>query len=115
MRRAKWMMEAEAVYLKLRAESEAARTSRKAKGKSKKSKAEGLFAQVHKTIENLLTDPKHPGLRTHEYKSLENPYKKDEKVFEAYVQNRTPAAFRVFWCYGPRKDELTIIAITAHP
>jgi hypothetical protein len=34
---------------------------------------------------------------------------------EAYVENKTPAAFRVFWCYGPNRDELTILAITPHP
>jgi hypothetical protein len=115
MRRVKWTREAEDVFLKLRAESEASRASRKAKGNRKKGKAEGLFRQVHKTIEHLLADPKHPGLRTHEYRSLEHPYQKGEKVFEAYVQNRTPGAFRVFWCYGPEKNELTIIAITPHP
>lgn len=115
MFRAKWTSNAESIYQRLKAESEASSANRKAKGKRKKSKVEGLFQQVHKTIEHLLADPKHPGLQTHEYKSLENPYKKCEKVFEAYIQNRTPAAFRVFWCYGPKKNELTIIAITAHP
>lgn len=114
MFRAKWTNESQSVYLKLKAESETTKANRKTKGKTKKSKAEGLFKQVRKTIQHLLADPKHPGLQTHEYKSLENPYQKGGKVFEAYVQNRTPAAFRVFWCYGPGKDELTIIAITSH-
>ena len=38
-----------------------------------------------------------------------------EEVFEAYARNRTPGADRVFWCYGPRKRQRTIIAITPHP
>jgi hypothetical protein len=37
------------------------------------------------------------------------------KVFEAYAQNNTPGAYRIFWCYGPAKSELTIITITAQP
>lgn len=115
MFRAKWTTEAEAVYRRLQSESEASQANRKAKRQGKQSKREGLFKQVHKTIEHLLANPKHPGLQTHEYRSLENPYKKGEKVFEAYAQHRTPTAFRVFWCYGPAKDELTIIAITPHP
>ena len=115
MFRAKWTTEAEAVYRRLKTEAEASQANWKAKPKGKKSKVEGLFKQVHKTIEHLLANPRHPGLQTHEYKSLENPYMKGEKVFEAYVQHRTPAAFRVFWCYGPKKDEITIIAITPHP
>jgi len=38
-----------------------------------------------------------------------------EKVFEAYVQNKTPGAYRLFWCYGPDKGQITLIAITPHP
>ncbi|MGB0059930.1 hypothetical protein [Candidatus Binatus sp.] len=38
-----------------------------------------------------------------------------EKVFEAYAENNTPAAFRVFWHYGPGTGQMTIVAITAHP
>ena len=88
-----------------------ARKSRKVKA----SKQEGLFKQVVKCVELLQANPRHPGLKTHEYNSIENPYDPDTKVFEAYVQNRTPGAFRVFWCYGPKKGEITIIAITPHP
>jgi len=38
-----------------------------------------------------------------------------EKVFEAYAEHPTPAAYRVFWHYGPEKGVITIIAITPHP
>jgi hypothetical protein len=31
-----------------------------------------------------------------------------------YAHN-TPAAFRVFWYYGPEKGQITILAITGHP
>ena len=85
------------------------------KSKAKASKQEGLFKQVVKCIELLQENPRHPGLNTHEYQSIENPYDPDSKAFEAYVQNRTPGAYRVFWCYGPRKGEITVIAITPHP
>ena len=37
------------------------------------------------------------------------------KVFEAYAENKTPQAYRVFWHYGHKKSEITIIAITSHP
>ena len=78
-------------------------------------RARGLFKQVRKAIRLLLNDPRHPGLQTHPFRSLENPYRKDDKVFEAYAQNKTPAAYRIFWCYGPGQQQITIIAITAHP
>jgi hypothetical protein len=38
-----------------------------------------------------------------------------KKVFEAYAEQKTPAAFRVFWHYGPGREQLTIVAITRHP
>jgi len=37
------------------------------------------------------------------------------KVFEAYAEQNTPAAYRVFWYYGPEKKQITILTITAHP
>ena len=96
----------------------AARNSLETRNKSKKAKAsrqEGLFKQLVKCVELLQTNPRHPGPATHEYASIENPYDSRTKVFEAYVQNRTPGAYRVFCCYGPGKGEITIIAITPHP
>ena len=75
----------------------------------------GLVKQVKKSLGYLHTNPRHPSLRTHVFSSLPHPYHPKEKVFEAYVQHRTPAAYRIFWCYGPEKRQMTIIAITPHP
>jgi hypothetical protein len=111
----KWLDAALNTYEELKAEAEQIVKSRAAKGKRKSTKPEGLFKQVHKTLSLLQDNPKHPGLRTHEYTSIENPYDKKQKVFEAYAQKKTPGAYRVFWCYGPGKREITIIAITPHP
>ena len=46
--------------------------------------------------------------------SLPHPYDKNQKVFEAYAQNQTPDAYRVFWCYGPEKRQITLVAIAPH-
>ncbi len=75
----------------------------------------GLCKQVKKSLGYLQTDPKHPSLNTHPYDAIENPINPSEKVFEAYAQNQTPGAYRIFWCYGPDKKQITIIAITPHP
>jgi hypothetical protein len=85
------------------------------KGKVKPSKQAGLFKQVAKSVRQLAADPRHRSLNTHGYDSLDHPFDPKGKVFEAYAQNRTPGAYRIFWCYGPNKGELTIIAITPHP
>jgi len=68
---------------------------------------------VRKTLALLGTNLKHPGLHTHKFESLTGPG--GEPVFEAYAENKTPAAFRVFWHYGPGKGILTVLSITSHP
>lgn len=111
----KWTVEAEAVYCDLEKRAEIAFSNRKKNKQTKSSKIEGLFKQVYKSVNLLKTNPRHSSLHTHQYDSIENPYDSKEKVFEAYVQNNTPAAYRVFWCYGPEQKQITIIDITAHP
>jgi hypothetical protein len=111
----KWTKEADGQYKELRAKAQKSEANRKAKNRKKSSKDEGLFKQVQKTIKWLKENPRHSGLQTHEYHSLPHPFKKKDRVFEAYAQSNTPGAYRVFWCYGPDSGEITIIAITPHP
>ncbi len=68
---------------------------------------------VQKSLGYLQINPRHPGLNTHKYQSLSGP--NGEDVFEAYAQNNTPGAYRIFWHYGPEKDEITILGIVSHP
>ncbi|MEY4463541.1 MAG: hypothetical protein RLZZ81_512 [Pseudomonadota bacterium] len=77
------------------------------KGSEKRLKA------VRKTLAYLQVNPRHPSLNTHKYKSVKG--NNGEEIFEAYAENITPAAYRIFWHYGPNKDSITILAITAHP
>jgi hypothetical protein len=79
-----------------------------------------VLRQVRRTLGLLEADLRHPSLQTHTFRSLKASDGGD--VFEAYVQRRTPAAFRVFFCYGPDRKEgrrripvLTILAVTPHP
>ncbi|HWF17788.1 MAG TPA: hypothetical protein VG754_00890 [Verrucomicrobiae bacterium] len=80
----------------------------------------GLYKQLQKTLGLMETNLRHPSLNTHEYSSLKGP--NGEKIFEAYVQNNTPGAYRVFFYYGPdivlkgkRTPALTVLMIVAHP
>ncbi len=80
-----------------------------------------VLKQVRKTLRYLEANLRAKSLQTHEYQSLTRRY--GIKVFEAYVQQKTPAAYRVFWHYGPdekgkdgkRIPIITIIAVTPHP
>lgn len=69
--------------------------------------------RARRALGYLETNPRHPSLQTHEYDLLSRVL--GVKVFEAYVENRIPGAYRIFWYYGPRQDEITIYTITPHP
>jgi len=72
-----------------------------------------VLKAVAKALHFLSQNPRHPGLHTHKYSAIKGP--RGEEVFEAYAQNNTAGAYRIFWCYGPDKDDITIVAITPHP
>jgi len=74
---------------------------------------EKQFKAVTKALQYLREDPRHPGLQTHEYYSFSGP--NQEKVFEAYAQQNSPAAYRIFFYYGAQKGEIVIFAIAPHP
>ena len=69
--------------------------------------------KVLKTLALIETNLRNPSLQTHKYNAIQG--QNGEEVFESYVENRTPAAFRVFWHYGPNQQEISVIAITPHP
>ena len=72
-----------------------------------------ILKALRKTLGFMETNLRHPSLNTHELTSLKGP--NGEKVFETYAQQKTPAAYRIFWYYGPARKQITIIAITPHP
>ena len=81
----------------------------------------GLLKQVRKALGHLEANPRHPSLSTHKFHSLGGP--SGEDVFTAYVQNRTPSAYRVVFYYGgdeknergERVTKIVVVAITPHP
>lgn len=71
------------------------------------------LSAVRKTLARLESNPRHPGLQSHKIQTLSRL--RGEDVFESYAEQATPAAYRVFWHYGPGKNQITIVAITRHP
>jgi hypothetical protein len=57
--------------------------------------------------------PRHPGLGSHAYQSVPGP--SGGTLWESYVENRVPSAWRVWWVYGPEDGQLTVVAIGPHP
>ena len=70
-----------------------------------------VYKQVTKSLNFLKENPRHPSLNTHKHHSLSEQY--GIEVFEAYVQHRTPGAYRLFFYYSGKK-QITILAITPH-
>lgn len=71
------------------------------------------YKAVSKALKFLGQNPRYPGLQTHKFTSLQGP--RGEEVFEAYAEQDTPAAYRIFFFYGPGRGEITVFAITQHP
>jgi hypothetical protein len=69
--------------------------------------------KVRKALGQLQLDPSYPGLRSHKYHSLKG--ENGEEVWDSYVENNTPSAWRIFWHYGPGPDTITVVMITPHP
>ena len=77
----------------------------------KREPRQGLLKQIKKTIKFLRENPRHPSLHTHKNQKLSNLHKLD--IFQVYVQNYTPGAYRIFFTYSA-KDEITITSIESH-
>lgn len=72
-----------------------------------------FFRKLVRALDHLRTDPRHSSLKTHEIDALSKKY--GFKIFQSYLENKTPAAGRLFWTYGPGKGEITILGIEPHP
>jgi hypothetical protein len=67
--------------------------------------AEVKLKKVRKTLAFLQHDPRYPGLNSHQYENF--PGRPDDKVWDSYVENHTPAVWRIYWMYGPNETNPT--------
>ncbi len=73
---------------------------------------EKLYKQFGKAMYLLSRNPRHPSLKSHEVATLSARY--GIKVWESYQENNTSAATRIFWSYGPKQGQITIVGIEPH-
>ena len=73
---------------------------------------EKRYRAVVKALNTLSQNPRHPSLQTHKFTSLEGP--NGEEMFEAYAEQDTAAAYRIFFYYGSVRGEIVVLAITPH-
>jgi hypothetical protein len=72
-----------------------------------------LYKKWGKAMKLLSYNPRHPGLNSHEIGALSRRY--GMKVWQSYLENKTSGAGRIYWVYGPEKEEITVIGIEPHP
>ena len=87
-------------------------TGRQRDGKLSKDERKFL-KKLAKALGYLAQDPRHNSLASHEIQDLTRRY--GIKIFQSYLENRTPAAGRLFWAYGPGRGDITILAVEPHP
>jgi hypothetical protein len=75
--------------------------------------AEKFFKKWVKALGYLSVDPRHNSLASHEIEELTRKY--GFKIFQSYLENKTPSAGRMLWAYGPDKGDITILAVEPHP
>ncbi len=68
--------------------------------------------KVDKCLARLAQNPRHPGLNSHSFSSLDAVF--GAPVWESYVENNVPGAWRVWWVYGPERGEITVVLIGKH-
>ena len=85
----------------------------KNRNKTISKKEEQLYKKWGKSLKKLSEDPNYPSLNTHEIPQLTKRYK--IKVWQSYLENKTSKAMRMYWVYGPNKNDITIIGLEPHP
>ena len=76
-------------------------------------KEDELYNKWGKAMKLLSADPQYPSLQTHEIVPLSKRY--GMKVWQSYLENKKSGARRIYWVYGPNKNEITVIGLGPHP
>lgn len=74
---------------------------------------EQIYKKWGKALKKLAENPSYPSLHTHEIPPLTKRY--GLRVWQSYLENRTSGAMRMYWVYGPGKQEITVIGLEPHP
>lgn len=70
------------------------------------------YRKVVKCLGQLALDPTYPGLSSHPYATIKGPL--GETIWESYVENNTPSAWRAWWYYGSGQ-RIVVVDLGPHP
>lgn len=72
-----------------------------------------LYKKWGSAMKKLSANPMYPGLKSHEIEELSKRY--GIRVWQSYLENKKSKAKRMYWVYGPDKEDITIIGLEPHP
>lgn len=72
-----------------------------------------LYKKWGNALKKLSENPMYPSLKTHEIVPLSKRY--GIRVWQSYLENKNSDAMRMYWVYGPGKEEITVIGLEPHP
>jgi hypothetical protein len=101
------------IYFDGEAEALIAELSEKALADELNRDEKDLYRKIRKALQHLETNPRHPGLKSHEIDVLTEKY--GVRIWESYLENKRAGARCMFWIYGPETKEITIVGIENHP
>ena len=87
--------------------------SKKNKEGALSKKERELYTKWGKALKLLSKDPFYPSLRTHEIEPLTKRF--GQKVWQSDIENNVSRAMRMYWVYGPDRQDITIIGLEPHP
>lgn len=74
---------------------------------------EKIYKKWGSALKKLSVDPFYRGLQTHEITVLSKRY--GMRVWQSYLENNNSDAMRMYWVYGPKQKDITIIGLEPHP
>ena len=87
--------------------------SEKSKRELLSPKERELYKKWRKALRLLSQNPLYPSLQTHEIEALTKRY--GQKVWQSYLENNVSRAMRMYWVYGPDRQDITVIGLEPHP
>jgi len=69
--------------------------------------------KIAKCLGQMEQDVHYRALQSHRYESFDAAY--SEKIWESYVEQGTPGAWRIWWHFGPEPGQVTVVDLGPHP
>lgn len=67
------------------------------------------FKKLNRALQHLKDNPRHPGLHAHKWDTLKGKAPDGGDMWTAYLENKTPSAWRIFYFFDTRDPGLIYV------